>query len=230
MSLPAHRRALYEPLRSGISRAIVHRVWQQHDAPPRRVERFNLSNDPHFEKEARDVIGLVLEPARPCAGIVCGREEPDSSPGSHRRFCHYGPACRDARHTTISARARPPGSPRSTFRMAGSSPLVSLAIAAGSLWDSWIQIEKPLPADQEVHLIMDTYCTHKSAEVQRWLKPKRRNRFYFHFTPTSSSWLNRVERFFALITGRTIRLATFHSREELERAVATPFHPGVRGS
>lgn len=70
----------------------------------------------------------------------------------------------------------------------------------------------------------------KTAEVQRWLKPKRRNRFYFHFTPTSSSWLNRVERFFALITGRTIRLATFHSREELERAVATPFHPGVRGS
>ena len=54
--------------------------------------------------------------------------------------------------------------------------------------------------DQQVHLIMDNYCTHKSAEVQRWLKPRKRNRFHFHFTPTSSSWLNQVERFFALIT------------------------------
>jgi len=74
--------------------------------------------------------------------------------------------------------------------------IVSLAIAAGVCGILGFKSEKPLPADQEVHLIMDTYCTHKSAEVQRWLKPKRRNRFYFHFTPTSSFWLNRVERFF----------------------------------
>ena len=80
-------------------------------------------------------------------------------------------------------------------------------------------LEKELPADQEVHLIMDNCCTHKSAEVQRWLKPKKRKRFHFHFTPTSSSWLNEVERFFALITGRMIRRGTFHSAEELEKAI-----------
>ena len=66
---------------------------------------------------------------------------------------------------------------------------------------------------------MDNYCTHKSAEVQRWLKPKKRQRFHFHFTPTSSSWLNQVERFFALITERMIRRGTFHSAGELERAI-----------
>jgi transposase len=66
---------------------------------------------------------------------------------------------------------------------------------------------------------MDNYCTHKSAEVQRWLKPKRRTHFHFHFTPTSSSWLNQVERFFALITERMIRRGTFHSATELEQAI-----------
>jgi transposase len=76
-----------------------------------------------------------------------------------------------------------------------------------------------LPQDQEVHLIMDNYCTHKSVEVQRWLNPKKRKRFQFHFTPTSSSWLNQVERFFALITGRMIRRGTFHSTPELEAAI-----------
>jgi transposase len=70
-----------------------------------------------------------------------------------------------------------------------------------------------------VHLIMDNYCTHKSAEVQRWLKPKKRQRFHFHFTPTSSSWLNQVERFFALITERMIRRGIFHSPGELEQAI-----------
>ena len=77
----------------------------------------------------------------------------------------------------------------------------------------------PPSGDQEVHLIMDNYCTHKSAEVQRWLKPKKRRHFHFHFTPTSSSWLNQVERFFALITDRMIRHGTFHSADELEKAI-----------
>lgn len=80
-------------------------------------------------------------------------------------------------------------------------------------------LEAQLPADQQVHLIMDNYSTHKSAPVQRWLKPKKRNRFHFQFTPTSSSWLNQVERFFALLTGRMIRRGTFLSTDELERAI-----------
>ena len=80
-------------------------------------------------------------------------------------------------------------------------------------------LERNLPPDQEVHRIMDNYCTHKSAEVQRWLKPKGRSRYHFHFTPTSSSRLNHVERFFALITERMIRRGAFHSAAELEQAI-----------
>jgi transposase len=82
-------------------------------------------------------------------------------------------------------------------------------------------LEKEVPAGLDIHLIMDNYSAHKSTEVQRWLKPKKRRRFQFHFTPTSSSWLNQVERFSALITDRMIRRGTFHSASELETAIYT---------
>jgi hypothetical protein len=79
--------------------------------------------------------------------------------------------------------------------------------------------KKEVPLDQEIHLIMDNYSTHKSDAVQRWLKPKTRQRFDFHFTPTSSSWLNQIERLFGPITDRMIRRGTFHCVDALERAV-----------
>ncbi len=79
--------------------------------------------------------------------------------------------------------------------------------------------EHEVPPDLEVHLIVDNYSTHKSAAEQRWLKPKARRRFHFHFTPTSSSWLNQVERWFGLITDRMIRWGTFRSVAELEGAI-----------
>jgi hypothetical protein len=68
-------------------------------------------------------------------------------------------------------------------------------------------------------MVMENYCTHTSAEVQRSLKPKRRRRFHFHFTPTASPWINEVECFVALITGRMTRPGTFHSTDELEQAI-----------
>ena len=81
------------------------------------------------------------------------------------------------------------------------------------------QLEKEVPSELDIHLIVDNYSTHKSAAVQRWLKPRKRRRFHFHFTPTSSSWLNQVERWFGLITEKMIRRGTFHSVDELERAI-----------
>jgi transposase len=81
------------------------------------------------------------------------------------------------------------------------------------------QVEKQVPPDLDVHIILDNYSTHKSTTVQRSLKSRKHRRLYFHFTPTSSSWLNQVERFFALITERMIRRGTFRSVEELERAI-----------
>ena len=81
------------------------------------------------------------------------------------------------------------------------------------------QLEGEVPPDLDVHLIMDNYSTHKSPPVQRWLKPKKRRRFHFHFTPTSSSWLNQVERWFAEITQKRIRRGSFNSVQELEKAI-----------
>ena len=83
------------------------------------------------------------------------------------------------------------------------------------------QVEKEVPTDLDLHIVLDNYSTHKSADVQRWLKVKKRRRFHFHFTPTSSSWLNQVERFFGLITQRMIRRGTFQSVQELQRAIYT---------
>ena len=81
------------------------------------------------------------------------------------------------------------------------------------------QVEGEVPPDLDVHLIMDNYSTHKSPPVQCWLKPKKRRRFHFHFTPMSGSWLNQVERWFAEITRKRIRRGSFNSVQELEKAI-----------
>ena len=203
----------------GISRSIVHRVWQRHDVQPHRVERFKLSSDPHFEEKVRDVVGLYMNP--PDRALVLCVDEKSQIQALDR--------------TAPMLPLRPGLPERQThdYKRNGTTTLfAAFNILNGKVIGTCQErhrsrefvgflnhLEKNLPADQEVHLIMDNYCTHKSAEVQRWLKPKKRTRFHFHFTPTSSSWLNQVERFFALITGRMIRRGTFHSAEELEKAI-----------
>ena len=202
-----------------VSRTIVHRVWQRHDVQPHRVERFKLSRDPQFEEKVRDIVGLYLNP--PDRALVLCVDEKSQIQALDR---------------TAPILPLRPGLPERQTHDYKRHGTTTLFAAFNILNDKVIgtcqdrhrsrefirflnHLEKNLPADQEVHLIMDNYCTHKSAEVQRWLKPKKRRRFHFHFTPTSSSWLNQVERFFALITGRMIRRGTFHSADELESAI-----------
>jgi transposase len=202
-----------------ISRTIVHRVWQRHDVQPHRVERFKLSNDPQFEEKVRDVVGLYLDP--PDRALVLCVDEKSQIQALDR---------------TAPILPLRPGLPeRQThdYKRHGTTTLfAAFNILNGKVIGTCQErhrsrefirflnhLERQIPGDQQVHLIMDNYCTHKSAEVQRWLKPKKRRRFHFHFTPTSSSWLNQVERFFALITERMIRRGTFHSADELERAI-----------
>ena len=202
-----------------VSRTIVHRVWQRHDVQPHRVQRFKLSNDPHFEEKVRDIVGLYLNP--PDRALVLCVDEKSQIQALDR---------------TAPILPLRPGLPeRQThdYKRNGTTTLfAAFNILNGKVIGTCQErhrsrefvrflshLEKNLPADQDVHLIMDNYCTHKSAEVQRWLKPMKRKRFHFHFTPTSSSWLNQVERFFALITGRMIRRGTFYSAHELEQAI-----------
>jgi len=203
----------------GVSRAMVHRVWQRHDVQPHRVEKFKLSNDPHFEEKVRDVVGLYLNPPDR-ALVLCVDEKSQIQaldrtapilplrPGLPERQTHdykrYGTTTLFAAFNILNGKVIGNCLPRHR----GKEFLHFLR-----------QLEKEVPAEVEVHLILDNYSTHKSAEVQAWLKPKKRQRFHFHFTPTSSSWLNQVERWFGLITERMIRRGTFRSVQELEAAI-----------
>ena len=203
----------------GVTRTLVHGVWQRYDVQPHRVERFKLSNDPKFEEKVRDVVGLYLNP--PDRALVLCVDEKSQIQALDR---------------TAPILPLRPGLPeRQThdYKRHGTTTLfAAFNILKGKVIGSCLprhrakefvkflnQLEKEVPAEQDVPLIMDNYSTHKSAAVQRWLKPKKRRRFQFHFTPTSSSWLNQVERFFGLITQRMIRRGTFHCVEELERAI-----------
>jgi Integrase core domain. len=203
----------------GVSRAMVHRVWQRHDVQPHRVEKFKLSNDPHFEEKVRDVVGLYLNPPDR-ALVLCVDEKSQIQaldrtapilplrPGLPERQTHdykrYGTTTLFAAFNILNGKVMGNCLPRHR----GKEFLRFLR-----------QLEKEVPSDVEVHLILDNYSTHKSAEVQAWLKPKKRQRFHFHFTPTSASWLNQVERWFGLITERMIRRGTFRSVQELEAAI-----------
>jgi transposase len=197
----------------------VHAVWQRYDVQPHRVEKFKLSNDPKFEEKVRDIVGLYLNP--PDRALVLCVDEKSQIQALDR---------------TAPILPLRPGLPeRQThdYKRHGTTTLfAAFNILNGKVIGSCLprhrtkefvrflnQLEKQVPPDQEVHLIMDNYSTHKSAAVQRWLKPKKRRRFQFHFTPTNSSWLNQVERLFGLITDRMIRRGTFHCVEELERAI-----------
>ena len=203
----------------GVTRTLVHGVWQRYEVQPHRVERFKLSNDPKLEEKVRDVVGLYLNP--PDRALVLCVDEKSQIQALDR---------------TAPILPLRPGLPeRQThdYKRNGTTTLfAAFNILNGKVISSCLprhrakefirflnQLEKEVPPDLDVHLVMDNYSTHKSAAVQRWLKPKKRRRFHFHFTPTSSSWLNQVERLFGLITDRMIRRGTFHCVDELERAI-----------
>ena len=201
----------------GVSRTLVHGVWQRHEVQPHRVEKFKLSNDPQFEEKVRDVVGLYLNPPDR-ALVLCVDEKSQIQ-------------ARDRTAPILPLRPGLPERQTHDYKRHGTTTLfAAFNILNGKVIGSCQprhrskefvkflrQLEKEVPADQEVHLVMDNYSTHKSEVVQRWLKPKRR-RFHFHFTPTSSSWLNQAE-LFRSHHDRTIRRGTFLCVGELERAI-----------
>jgi transposase len=203
----------------GLSRMMVQRVWQRHEIQPHRVEHFKLSTDPRFEEKVRDIVGLYLDPPER-ALVLCVDEKSQIQaldrtapllplrPGCPERQTHdyrrYGTTTLFAAFNILTGKVI--GTCQARHR--------------GREFVKFLQrLEQEVPPELEIHLIVDNYSTHKSAAVQRWLKPKARRRFHFHFTPTSSSWLNQVERWFGLITERMIRRGTFRSVAELERAI-----------
>ena len=204
---------------SGLSQTAVVRIWRAFGLQPHRAETFKLSTDPLFIDKVRDIVGLYLNP--PDRALVLCVDEKSQIQALDR---------------TQPILPMMPGLPeRRThdYSRHGTTTLfAALNIATGKVIGElhrrhrskeFLQflhaIEQAVPAKLDVHLVMDNYGTHKTASVKRWLA--RNPRFHTHFTPTSASWLNQVERWFATLTERQIRRGTHRSTLELERAIRT---------
>lgn len=196
----------------------MQRIWQAFGLQPHRHEAFKLSTDPEFVAKVRDVVGLYLSPPEH-ALVLCVDEKSqiqalDRSqavvpmrPGQPERRSHDY-----TRHGTTSLFA---ARDIATGKIIGKCYRRHRAAEFRQFLDA---IESRAPADLDLHLVWDNYATHKTKASRDWLA--KRPRWHVHLTPTSSSWLNQVERFFARLTERTIRRGVHRSVAELEAAIA----------
>lgn len=203
--------------KSGLSRCTVHRVWRAFGLQPHRTETFKLSSDPLFIEKVRDIVGLYLRPPDR-AMVLCVDEKSQIQaldrtrpllpmrPGQVERRTHDY-----VRHGTTSLFA---ALDVKAGTVIGECHRRHRSVEFRKFLDT---VEAAVPADLDVHLILDNYGTHKTALVQRWLA--KRPRFVVHFTPTSASWLNQVERWFAKLTEKQLRRGVHPSTRELEQAI-----------
>jgi transposase len=201
----------------GLSPRTIGRVWRRHGLKPHLSRTFKLSNDPKFVEKLDDVIGLYLNP--PEHALVLSVDEKSqiqaldrTQPGFPLVPGHAGTMTHDyKRHGT-------------TTLFTALNTLDGTVIGTcmpQHRHQEWIQflrlIDRETPQDKDIHLIADNYATHKHSEVQAWLE--RHPRFTVHFTPTSASWLNMVERFFRDLTENRLRRGVFRSVENLIAAI-----------
>ena len=203
--------------RSGLSKSTIGRIWKKFDLKPHVQDGFKLSTDPQFVAKVVDVVGLYHNPPER-AVVLCVDEKAqiqalDRSqavlpmmPGMPERRTHdyY-------RHGITSLFA--------AFNIADGTVISQLhrRHRATEFKKFLVAIDKAVPAELNVHLVADNYGTHKTPEIQAWLA--RHPRFHMHFTPTGSSWLNQVERWFALLTDKLIRRGVHTSIEALEKDI-----------
>ena len=197
----------------GVSASTIHKIWKAHGLQPHRVETFKLSKDPKFEEKLTDVVGLYMNPPEK-AVVLCVDEKTQiqaldrTQPGLPMKKGRCGTMTHD-------------------YKRNGTTSL----FAALNLLDGTVigechsrhrhqeflkflrRLDGEVPKGLALHLILDNYATHKHPEVKKWLE--KHPRFKLHFTPTSSSWLNLVERVFGELTAKRIRRGVFHSVPEL---------------
>src|SRR5271170_3920975 len=202
---------------SGLSVSTVHRIWNAFSLQPHRSETFKLSSDPLFVEKVRDIVGLYLDPPDR-AMVLCVDEKSQIQaldrtqpllpmrPGQAERRSHDY-----KRHGTLSLFA-------------------ALDVQAGKVVGRCFRrhraqefrkfldtVEAEVPDDLDVHLVIDNAGTHKTKRIRDWFA--KRPRWHIHFTPTSASWINQVERFFGLLTDRQVRRGVHRSTVELEAAI-----------
>ena len=202
---------------TGLSATTVHRIWRAFGLQPHRVETFKLSSDPLFVDKVRDIVGLYLDP--PERALVLCIDEKSQIQALDR--------------TQPMLPMRPGQAERRThdYKRYGTTTLfAALDVAAGTVIGSCMrrhrarefrafldEVESAVPADLDIHVVMDNASSHKTKLIQDWFA--KRPRWHRHFTPTSASWINQVERFFALLTERQIRRGAHRSTAELEAAI-----------
>lgn len=203
----------------GVHRSTISRIWKAHGLQPHRVKRFKLSKDPQFIEKLRDVVGLYVDP--PERAVVFSVDEKSqvqaldrTQPGLPMKKGRAGTMTHDyKRHGTITLFA-------------------ALDVATGNLIHECLprhrhqeflrflrKVDRNVAPELDIHVIVDNYATHKHPQVQAWLK--RHPRVHFHFVPTSSSWLNLVERFFSELTTRQLKRLAVSSVQELVAAIVT---------
>lgn len=201
----------------GVSRMAVHRIWRKYNLKPHLIKTFKISNDPNFVEKVKEIVGLYLNPPDK-AMVLCIDEKSQiqaldrTQPGLPMKKGRAGTMTHDyKRHGTTTLFA-------------------ALNILNGKVigkcmprhrQDEFLKflkkIDKETPKKLDVHLIADNYGSHKTEKIKMWLK--KHPRFKMHFTPTSASWINMVERFFSELTNKRVRRGVFRSVKELEMTV-----------
>ncbi len=203
----------------GISAHSVSRIWHRQGLKPHRLRTFKVSRDKKFEEKFWDVVGLYLDPPERSLVLCCDektqcqaleRTQPGLPLGRGRIRTRTHDYIRHGTVTLFAALSYLEG--KLIYRTEQQHTHIE--------WLRFLkQIDRETPDDVDLHLIADNYCTHKHGKVVSWLKKHRR--FHMHFIPTSSSWMNMVERFFADLTQDCVRAGSFTSVAELVEAITT---------
>lgn len=202
---------------TGLTQNAIFRIWKTFGLQPHRQETFKLSSDPLFIEKVRDIVGLYLAP--PVKAVVLCVDEKSQIQSLDR---------------TQPVLPMMPGMPEKRthdyMRHGTTTLFAALNIASGEVMGQMHRrhrageflkflrhVNTQVPSDLDVHLVMDNYGTHKTAAVRTWFA--RHPRFHVHFTPTSASWLNQLERWFSTLTTRYLRRRTHRSTQALEKAI-----------
>jgi transposase len=201
----------------GVSPATVQRIWDAHGLRPHRVRTFKLSNDPRFTEKLTDVVGLYLNPPEK-AIVLCVDEKSQIQ-------------ALDRTQPSLPMKKGRAGTMTHDYKRNGTTTLfAALSTLDGSVIGQCLprhrhqeflkflrRLDRAFPGNRDLHLIVDNYRTHKHDNVNAWLA--KHPRFHLHFIPTSSSWLNLVERWFRELTDKAIRRGVFHSVPDLTTAI-----------
>lgn len=203
--------------KAGVSPSTVGRIWKAHGLKPHLSRTFKLSNDKHFAEKLEDVVGLYLNP--PENAIVFSCDEKSQIQALDRT--QPGLPIKKGRCGTMTHDYKRNGTTTLFAALNTLDGTVLETCMPRHRHQEWIRflnlIKRNTPSDKEIHIICDNYATHKHPNVKAWMK--RNKRFHVHFTPTSASWLNMVERFFRDISERRLRRGVFCSVDELVQAI-----------